>query len=553
MKLFLAITLSMVAVAGAKFNMEGETLADMIGNHPVANATAGQIQGFITVEGPDLKSRLAAAVKQGRSQGKRFWTAYTFDVRPGIGIDVVIIGSRGSAITIDSMTTSAGHRYETRNLAVFLLHEKDGDSIARAELYNLERARDYSGHQVYWLGRGHNEESLNLLSSLVKNSRSIDVADNLTDAIGAHDDLRAEAVLKDLIRSSSIERVRATAVSWLGHIPGQTPFLARLVRDENESVEIRKEAADAIGESVDGDALSTLQNLFASVRNREVRKEILDAVSDNDNRLEAVNFLIRIAESEQDRELRKEAIESLGEQEDAPSLQALERIATDANADSDLQRAAVEAIGERPEKEAAPLLMKIVKTHPQSRARREAIERLGEIPGQTAFLVDLARDEAQSLDARKEAISALAESDEAGAVSTLQSLYLSISDREMKREILNSVEDSENENEAITFLLEVARNDADREMRERAISALGDMDGAKSAQALAELYDSEQSEEVKERILSTLGDSDQKEALKKLIQVAGNDPSVKMRKRAIEALGESSDPEAISFLERIVR
>ena len=547
------LLLSLAAVTGAKFNLAGEMLAGESDARAISSETGGQVRGFINTDGPDLKSRLDTAIRQGRSEGKRFWVAYTFDVRPGIGIDVVIVGSRGSVITINSMTNFSDRRYETRNLGVFLLYEKDGNSIVRAELYNLERERDYSGYPVYWLGRGHNEESLNFLTGLVKTVRLNEVADRLTDAIGVHDAPQVEGILKDLIRNSSIERVRVTAVSWLGHIPGQTPFLADLVRDEREVVGVRKEAADAIGESPDGNALSTLQQLYSSVRHREVRREILDSISDNDDKSEAVNFLVRVAESEPDRELRREAIESLGEQNDARTFQALERIVNDSSAGTELQRAAVEAIGERSESEAVPLLTKIVKTHASVAVRGEALERIAEIPGQMPFLLDLARDERASFDLRREAISAIAESDNGSAVSTLKSLYSSVTDRKVRQEIIRAVEDSEDKAAAISFLTDVARNDADPEARERAISVLGDMNEDKAVEMLSNMYDSERSEEVRARILSALGNSDSKAALKKLMDVARSDPSLKLRKRALSAISESDDPEVVRFLEGIIR
>src|ERR1051325_2207446 len=52
-------------------------------------AASAQRPNFIPVEGSDLKSKLDAAVKQGRAAAKSspFWVAYTFDVRPGIAID----------------------------------------------------------------------------------------------------------------------------------------------------------------------------------------------------------------------------------------------------------------------------------------------------------------------------------------------------------------------------------------------------------------------------------------------------------------------------------
>lgn len=519
--------------------------------YPASSETAVQSQSFINVDGPDLKSRLDAAIRQGRSQQKRFWAAYTFDIGPGIAFDAVIIGSGGSRTVINGSMVGPG--IETRNVGVFLLHEKDGRSIVRAEIYNLERAREYAGYPVYWLGRGANEESLNLLRGLIGTVGSIEAADRLTDAIGAHDDPRVASILKDLIRASKVERVRTTAVSWLGHHPGESTFLAALARDERESVEVRKEAADAIGESPDGDALALLQNLYRSVTNREVKREILDAISDDRPEERAVNFLIEVAEREPDRELRKEAIEGLGEKKDSLSLQALGKIANDSEAGIELQRAAVEAIGARPEDEALPLLKKIASSHPSAEARREAIERLGELPGQISFLVELARNESESLDARREAVEAVAESRNAEAISTLKQLYGAISNRELKREIIESFEGCADRKAAVDFLLEVARGDSDRRAREQALSTLGNMNDDQAMGALTQLYDAERNEEIKAEILSAIGDSNNGRAVKKLIEVAKGDFSIKLRKKAISLLGESDDPEAVKFLEGLVR
>ncbi|MCI0387621.1 MAG: HEAT repeat domain-containing protein [Acidobacteria bacterium] len=516
-----------------------------------SSETSAQNRSFINVDGPNLKSKWEAAIRQGSSQQKRFWVAYAFDVRPGIAFDAVIIGSGGSRTVINGSMVSS--RFETRNVGIFLLHEKDGRSIVRAEIYNLERAREYAGYPVYWLGRGGAEESLNLLRSLIGTVGSIEAADRLTDAIGAHDDPRVAAILKDLIRNSRVERVRTTAVSWLGHLPGETSFLAALVRDERESVEVRKEAAEAIGESPDGEAPALLQTLYRSVAHREVKREILEAISDGRSEEQAVNFLIEVAEREQDRELRKEAIEGLGEKKDSRSLQALEKITNDSGAGSELQQAAVEAIAERPEDEALPLLKKIAMKHPGLAARREAIERLGEFPGQTSFLVELARNEGENLDLRREAVEAIAESRNAEAISILKQLYAAISNRELKQEIIESFEDCADRKSAIDFLLEVARGDSDRHAREQAFSTLGDMNDDRAIDALAQLYDTERNEELKAEILSALGDSNNGRSVKKLMEVAKGDPSIKLKKKAISLLGQRDDPEAVKFLEGLVR
>jgi len=513
--------------------------------------TPAQSKDFINVDGPDLKSRVAAAIKQGSARQERFWTAYTFDVRPGVAFDALIIGSgRSTTIINGSMVNS---RYETRNLGIFLLHEKDGRSIVRAEIYNLERPREYAGYPVYWLGRGGNEESLNLLRNLIGDVGPIEAADRLTEAIGAHDDPRVPAILKDLIRNSKVERVRTTAISWLGHLPGEAAFLATLVRDERESIKVRQEAAEAIGDSPDGEAPALLQKLYQSVSHREVKREILDAISDNRTEESALNFLIEIAEREPDRELRKEAIEGLGEKNDSRSLAALEKIANDPAAGRDLQQAAVEAISERPEAEGLPLLKKIARAHPDAEVRREAIESIGEHPGQTSFLAELVRNDSESLDVRREAVEAIAESENSDAVSTLKQLYSALNNRELKQEIIESFEDCADRKGAVDFLLEVASKDQDREVREQVFSTLGNMNDERALNALIQLYDSEGNEDVKDDILSALGDSESRPAIIKLMNVAKGDPSIKMRKKAISLLGNSADPEAIKFLEGLVK
>ncbi len=513
--------------------------------------TAVQNQSFIKVDGPDLKSVMEAAIRQGRGEQKRFWVAYSFDIRSGIAFDAVIIGSGGSRTVINGSMVNS--RFETRNVGIFLLHEKGGGPIVRAEIYNLERERDYSGYPVYWLGRVGAEQSLNLLRGLVGTAGSNEVADRLTDAIGAHDDPRVAAVLKDLIRNSKIERARASAVSWLGHFPGETPFLAALVRDERESLEVRKEAAEAIGDSSDAEAPAALQSLYRSVSHREVKREILDAISDGRSEEQAVNFLIEVAQREPDRELRKEAIEGLGEKTDSRSFQALEKIANDSDAGNDIQQAAVEAIGERPEDEALPLLKKIARTHPGIQTRREAIERIGEFPGQISFLDEIARNESENIEMRREAVEAIAESRNTEAIPILKQIYSAISNRELKQEIIESFEDCADRKMAIDFLLEVARGDSDRQAREQAFSTLGDMNDDRGIDALAQLYDAERNEDVKAEILSALGESDNSRSVKKLMEVAKGDPSIKLRKKAISMLGESADPEAVKFLEGLIK
>src|SRR5215510_5386751 len=341
----------------------------------ISNPSA-QRPGFIPVDGPDLRSRADAALRMGRAAETRFWTAYAFDVRPGVSVDVDWNGKGnfrddGTNISFDSAR-------ETRNLGVFLLREPNDGAISRVEIYNLERVREYGGYRVYWLGRASNEESLNLLRGLVEGRQESKVCEHATMAIALHDDPRVAGILKDFVRQSSIEKVRTSAVFWLGQVGGETSFLADIVRNENEAREVRKQAAFAIGISKDSAALSTLQSLYPAVTQRDVKNQIIFAASINEDKDAAVNFLIDVAGKDSDREARKQAIFWLGQKAGERSLGVLKDTIDSSDPDTEIKKQAVFAISQRPKNESVPLLINIAKTHPNREVRKQAIFWLGQ-------------------------------------------------------------------------------------------------------------------------------------------------------------------------------
>ena len=346
-----------------------------------------QLPGFVAVEGTNLSGRMDAAVRLGSAARARYWAAYAFDVRPGVSVDVEWNGKRTSG---DGVSISFDSTRETRNLGVFLLREPNDTSVTRVEVYNLDRAREYSGYRVYWLGRAGNEESLNLLRGLVEGPQAARVSEHATMAIALHDDARVAGMLKNFVRQSSVEKVRTSAVFWLGQVGGETPFLADLVRNESEGREVRKQGAFAIGISKDSGAISTLQSLYTSVNHRDVKEQIIFAASINEDKEASVNFLIDVASKDNDLESRKKAIFWLGQKAGERSLNALKDTLDSADADTEVQKQAVFAISQRPKDESVPLLIKIVKTHANPAVRKQAIFWLGQTGDERA--VDLFKD-----------------------------------------------------------------------------------------------------------------------------------------------------------------
>lgn len=349
----------------------------------IAPLTEMQSARFITVEGADLRAKYETAIKMGRnaSPQTRFWTAHSFDVRPGVAVDPEGGDFWGSMSTYGDTTVffgrTNGASIETRNLGIFMLHEPDGSSITRVEIYNLDRKREYSGYPVYWLGRGNNEESLNFLRGLVESNQSNRVAENATVAIGLHDDPRVTNVLKTLVRESKNQEVRRTAVHWLGLTGVETNFLADLVRNENEDKDVRRAAGHALGISKDPASLGVLTNLYETLADRELRRNLIHSISINSNQEPAIDFLIKVAKTDSDREAKNQALFWLGHKAGEKSLGVLKETVDRADADTEVQKQAVFVISRRPVDEAVPLLIKIARTHRKAEVRKQAIFWLG--------------------------------------------------------------------------------------------------------------------------------------------------------------------------------
>jgi len=355
-------------------------------------SSRAQRQGFIPVDGPDLRTRMDLAIRQGRTKQTRFWTAYSFDVRPGVAVDVEY-HSNGNTTIVNGISVSVGSKIETRNLGVFVLHEPADGSTARVEIYNLDRQREYSGYTVYWLGRAGNEESLNYLKGIVDTVQTGDAPKHAIVAIGLHDDPRVGGMLQDFVRNSKSDKVRSSAVFWLGQVPGHLQFLTDLVRNEQESVSLRKEAAFAIGVSKDPGTMAALESLYQTSTSREVKKQIIFAASINNNDDSGarrsddagVNFLIKVAEGDSDRELRKQALFWLGQRAGKRSLEVLGNVVEKSDDDTEVQKQAVFAISQRPKDEAVPLLIKIARTHPKAAVRKQAMFWLGQTGDERAL------------------------------------------------------------------------------------------------------------------------------------------------------------------------
>jgi HEAT repeat protein len=346
---------------------------------------AAQTKSFTPVEGANLKAKIENAITNGKANAPngRFWVGYQFEVRPGVGVDFEVVDSAGGIyMSMDGTSMMFDPRHETRELGVFLLFDAQRDSPIRAEVYNLRRTREFSSYPVYWAGHISNEESLNYLKSIVDSpAPEINrLAERAVFAIALHDDARVDSILTEMIRRPIAEPMRSRAIYWLGNTPEtqvKNTLFTEIVRNNQESSEVRNSAMSALAMSRSAGVLPLLQNLFETMTTRDLKRRALGGIARNDNGDAAATYLIRIAESEKDLELRKSAIANLGKIAGQKSLGALTST-VDSDAEVELQKQAVIAIGRRAKDEAVPILIRTARNHTKMAVRKVAIQVLGQ-------------------------------------------------------------------------------------------------------------------------------------------------------------------------------
>jgi HEAT repeat protein len=493
-------------------------------DEPQTQSTSTTLQSFTAVEGADLMAKLEAAQARARSRSTPYWSAYTFDVRPGVAIDPAIREFHGNMTTLGDTvlfvgTDSNGVRVETRSLAIFLLRDPAANQITRMEIFNLERKREYSGYPVYWLGRANNEESLNYLRALAAASPLDTLSERAVLGIALHDDARVSGMLKNFVISSPNQRIRSSAVYWLGQTGGETAFLASLVRNEAEDKKLRRSAAHSIGESHDRGTMATLKSLYEEVKDAEIRRSVISAAGNSDEEAVAFPFLLNIAKTEADSESRRTAVRQLGDfKRDDVTDELIKIYASDSHLD--VKKAALRSLGETKTAKAQTRLLEIARTDTNADMRKQAIRVLGE-RGETAITDLLVLFDAEpSADVKR---------------AVLQSLAETKSPR---------VEDK---------LFEVARGNESVDVRRQAIRLLGERVSKRSFEFLSTTAQSNDANaEVQVQAVRAISERKAEESVPLLIKIARTHPNQMVRKQAIRSLGESGDPRAIDFFREVL-
>ena len=201
------------------------------------------------------------------------------------------------------------------------------------------------------------------------------------------------------------------------------------------------------------------------------------------------------------------------------------------------------------------ILIDLIRKPVNEPIRSRAIYWLGYTPeSQTKnnLLTEIVRNDREWTDARNQAMSALGMNRSAASLPLLESLYETMTSRELKRRALGGIARNDNRDGAATFLIRVAENEKELELRRSAISSLGRIAGEKSLGALANMMDSDPETEIQKQAVSAIGRRPKDEAIPILIRAARSHPKMAVRQQAIRMLGQTGDERAVAFFRELL-
>ena len=298
---------------------------------------------------------------------------------------------------------------------------------------------------------------------------------------GKHGDSRCEDEGDD---------TRIAAMNALIHMDSDKarPILRRvLARRDAASVCLRRKAVFLISQ---GEGEGAEEILLASARSDpdpEVREQAVFWLSQVGSE-RAVGALDSILRTSTDRALQDKAIFALSQQESPRARQALRAYAERADAPEQLREQAVFWIGQAGGEENGKYLRELFGRIKGEELRKKILFSVSQMGGQESskWLVSVARDRAQPMEIRKQALFWAGQGD--ASIQDLLSLYGTFDDREMRDQLI-FVYSQRDESAAVDKLLEIARRDPDPELRKKALFWLGQSDDPRAAKALQDIIE----------------------------------------------------------------
>jgi hypothetical protein len=295
----------------------------------------------------------------------------------------------------------------------------------------------------------------------------------------------------------------------------------RVLQEQNcprrEDEGVRTAALNAIMQMDPENALPMLRQIMAKkdACSAPLRRRAVMIVSQQ-RTTEKEDILLEAARNDPDAEVRGQAVFWLGQVNSEKALSAIESILNSSN-DPQLQERAIFALSQHRSTRASQIM----------RAWAESNDRPAQLRDRAIFWLGQHRDPANG--------------------AFLRSLYGKLASNNLKERVLFALSQRSGEGNE-RWLMDIAVDDQeDIRMRTRALFWAGQMRGV-AVQDLIGLYDRVSNREMKEQLIFVYSQRREREAVDKMMDIARRDPDRRLKERAIFWLGQSKDPRVAQFL-----
>jgi HEAT repeat protein len=284
--------------------------------------------------------------------------------------------------------------------------------------------------------------------------------------------------------------MKIAAINALIHMDSDKarPILRRvLARRDAASVCLRRKAVFLISQGEGEGAEDILLTSARTDPDPEVREQAVFWLSQVGTE-RAAGALDSILRTSTDRALQDKAIFALSQQDSPRARQALRTYAERTDAPEQLREQAIFWIGQSGGAENAKYLRELFGRIKGEELRKKILFSVSQMGGEESgkWLVSVARDRAQPMEVRKQALFWAGQGD--ASIQDLTGLYGSFDDREMRDQLI-FVYSQRDEPAAVDKLLDISRRDPDPELRKKALFWLGQSDDPRAAKALQDIIE----------------------------------------------------------------
>jgi len=237
-----------------------------------------------------------------------------------------------------------------------------------------------------------------------------------------------------------------------------------------------------------------------------------------------------------------------GETDGSTAREALRSIALDRTDDGEIRAQAVFWLSEVPGEDTLDLLAEIVAAAESPTLTERAIFAISQHddPRALELLRQYAQNDALDTSLRQLAIYWIAESGEGQSLPFLTDLFANLTDPELKRQVLYAVSET-GASGAASWLVARAR-DRGAPIEERKQALFWAAQSGLPIAELSSLYESFDEPGLREHLIWLIADQGGPGSLDRLLDIAHNDPDAGMRQKAIFWIGDSDDPRAAESL-----